>query len=283
MVVDTHVHYWQLEQFEHPPFESGSILHRDFLPQHIKPSMDGCGVQRTLAVQALSSVEATRWLLKLAGKRTYIGGVVGWVDLTSPDVGRTLDELATDPNFKGVRHPVENDPQPDWLVREDVLRGLNELSQRNLPYDLLVKPPHLPQVLTVAERVPDLRMVVDHIAKPPIQDGTRDGWVRDLAEVARLPSVYCKLSGMITEADHKNWTPADLKPYIDTVLDLFGEDRVMFGSDWPVCLLAGSYVEVHTALVEALRPVSPETYAKIFGLNAIDFYQLGAMQWSVAP
>ena len=283
MVVDSHVHFGQRGQFSHPPFESGTILDHDFLPEHIKPSMDGCGVQRTLAAPAVPSIEATRWLLELAEKRTYIGGVVGWVDLTCPHLERTLDELGEDPNFKGLRHPVESDPQSDWLIHEDVLRGLGALAQRNLPFDLLVRPEQLRQVLGLADRIPNLRMIVDHIAKPPIKGTASTRWSQDLAEVAQLPSVYCKLSGMTSGADHKIWEPADLKPYVDTVLELFGEDRVMFGSAWPVCLLTGTYAQAHSALVEALRPLCPQTYARIFGLNAVDFYQLGSMPWSVAP
>ena len=198
--------------------------------------------------------------------------MVGWVDLTDPQVGETLDELAKYPKFKGIRHVVENEPDVDWLIREEVLRGFSELARRDIPYDLLVYPGHLHCVRVILERVPRLRMVIDHMAKPPIAQGLQNGWGRDMAEFARNSQIHVKLSGMITQADWPNWKPTDLTPYVSHIVENFGYDRVMFGSDWPVCLLAGSYEQVFEALVEALGPLSEEDQAKVFGRNACRFY-----------
>ena len=283
MIIDSHQHFWKVGQSFRPKLEDGSVLNEDFLPVHIKAVRDSCGVQRTVAVQAVASVDETRWLLQLAKKSAYIAGVVGWVDLTSPDVGQTLDELMTDPRLRGVRHLVEAEADPDWLVREDVIRGLNDVSRRGLTYDLLVRPHHLKHVVTLADRVPDLRMVVDHLAKPSHDSATIEQWSRDLAAVAHVPSIYCKLSGMITEAPGGQWKPADFKPLVETVVELFGDDRIMFGSDWPMCLLAGTYIDVYQVLVQALRPIPPEVFAKIFGRNAQDFYRLTDMEYFISP
>ncbi len=283
MVIDAHQHFWKVGHSFGPRFEGGSVLNRDFLPAHIKPVRDSCGVQRTVAVQAAGSLDETRWLLQLAKKSAYIAGVVGWVDLTSPDVGQTLDELMTDSRLRGVSHPVEAEADPDWLVREDVVRGLRDVSRRGLTYDLLVRPRHLKHAVALADRVPDLRMVVDHLAKPSHESATMEEWSRDLAAVARVPSIYCKLSGIITEAPAGQWKPADFKPLVETVVELFGDDRVMFGSDWPACLSAGTYIDAYEVLVQALRPVSPEVFAKIFGRNAQNFYGLTDMEYFISP
>ena len=283
MVIDSHQHFWKVGHSFGPKFEEGSVLNRDFLPEHIKPLRDGCGVQRTIAVQAVGSVDETRWLLQLAKKSAYIAGVVGWVDLTSPNVGQTLDELMTDSRLRGVRHLVEFENDPDWLLREDVTTSLQEVSKRGLTYDLLVRPCHLKHVVTLAERVPELRMVVDHLAKPSHDATTIDQWSQDLAAVARVPTIYCKLSGMITEAPAGSWQSADFKPLVETVLELFGDDRIMFGSDWPVCLLAGTYIDVYQVLVQTLRPIPHERFARIFGSNAQRFYGLTDMDYFISP
>ena len=283
MVIDSHQHFWKTSHSFGPEFEEGSMLNRDFLPAHIKPVRDSCGMQRTVAVQGVASVDETKWLLRLAKQSTYIAGVVGWVDLTSPEVGQTLDDLAADPQLRGVRHLVELEQDPDWLVRDDVIRGLQEVSQRGLTYDLLVRPHHLKHVVTLADRLPDLRMVVDHLAKPSHDADTIDQWSQDLAAVARYPSIYCKLSGILTEAPDRNWEPADFKPLFETAVELFGDDRIMFGSDWPVCLLAGTYHDTYAVLVQALRPISPDRFAKIFGGNAKEFYGLGEMNYFISP
>ena len=274
-VTDAHQHFWDPGHLTYSWMRGEAVapLCRPFLPRDLEPILRDAGVDRTVVVQAQSSLDETRWLLDLADANAFIAGVVGWVDLTASDLPGVLDELMQYPKFKGVRHQAEDEPD-GWLNRPDVLRGLEELARRGIPYDLLVKPGHLWSVLVIADRLPELRMVVDHMAKPHIASRRLEPWARDLAQVARIPVVSCKLSGMITEADWKAWTPDDLKPYIDHVVERFGFDRVMFGSDWPVCVLAGTYAQVCRALDECLGEISASDRAKVFGENARAFYKL---------
>ena len=185
-----------------------------------------------------------------------------------------LDRFRDQPKLIGIRHIVHDEPDERWLLNSDVIRGLTVLSHRNLTYDLLVRPQHLPYVQELAQRVPDLRMVLDHIAKPLISQSVIEPWRTDLASVAKNPNIYCKLSGMITEANHQRWRTADLYPYVDTVLELFGPQRLMFGSDWPMCLLAGEYSEVIMATHQALTGLATDEREMIFGRTAINFYRL---------
>jgi len=210
----------------------------------------------------------------LASEHEFIRGVVGWVDLTDPRLGAALDEFQRHAKFKGVRHLVHDEPDVNWLLREDVITGLRELARRGIPYDLLLRPQHLKIVPGVAERVPGLRMVVDHIAKPPIAAGRMDGWAEDMASVAKIPNVFCKLSGMITEADPHGWKAEHLRPYVAHVLNIFGPERLMFGSDWPVCTLAGTWKEVLAAFTQCIGPQSVEVREKLLGGTAAAFYRL---------
>jgi L-fuconolactonase len=275
MRIDAHQHFWDLDRFDypwmHPP---PSRLRFSFLPQHLGPILKRNKFDGSVLVQANTSLEETRWLLELTAAHSFIRGVVAWVDLTSPQLGYILDELQRHPKFKGVRHPVEEEPDANWLLRADVLRGLGELARRGLPYDLLLRPFHLPLVLRLAERVPELRMVIDHLAKPPIASGRVEGWAEDIAAAARLPQVFCKLSGMITEAG-PNWTADMLKPYVRHVWQSFGPERLMFGSDWPVCLLACETWKVTlAAFTQSLGPLAPEVREKVTGSTAAKFYRL---------
>jgi L-fuconolactonase len=208
----------------------------------------------------------------LASANPFICGVVGWVDLTDPAVGATLDELQKHPKFRGVRHPAHDEADPNWLVRDDVLRGLSELAHRHLPFDLLIYPSHLPLIFCMAHRVPGLRMVIDHIAKPRIRDGILEPWAADIEAAAKLPRVFCKLSGMITEANRAGWKPQQLAPYIAHVMHVFGPDRLMFGSDWPVCLSAGSWKEVLAAFTQGLGAHPVGVREKLLGQTAARFY-----------
>ncbi len=274
-IIDSHQHFWDLAMFDYPWMPPG-ILQRAYLPADLKPHLDEVGVQYTVLVQANLSVEETRWFLELADQNEFIAGVVGWVDLTAPasELNKVLDDLQKHPRFKGIRHNVQDDPDPNWLLQPKALDGLRELAARDIPYDVLIRLPSLHTVAPLAEKVPNLRMVVDHIAKPAIAAGDIDDWAKHMREIAQHPNVWCKVSGMITEADPANWTPADLTPYVQTVLSAFGADRLLFGSDWPVCLLAGSYKQVWDALHEALGPLSEADHTKIFGENARTFYRL---------
>jgi len=273
--VDAHQHFWELGRFDYPWMSSSpENLKRTFLPRDLAPLLAEAGISRTVAVQAHQSLAEARWLLELAATNDFIAGVVGWVDLTDSHLGKHLDELQLNSKFKGVRHLIQDEPDDAWMVRQDVLAGYRELERRNVPYDVLVFPRHLKYIPRLREYCPNLRLVIDHIAKPPIAQGTMDGWARDMEVLASLPSVWCKLSGMVTEANWKTWTPLELKPYVDHVIKHFGYSRTMFGSDWPVCTQAGTYQQVVGSLRHVLGPLSDADYARVWGGNACEFYDL---------
>ena len=275
MRIDAHQHFWDVQRFQYPWMPAGeSPLRRNFLPRQLEPILTRNRFDGSVVVQANTIIEETRWLLELASQHEFIRGVVGWVDLTDPRLGATLDDLQRHPKFKGVRHLVHDEPDVKWLVREDVLDGLQELARRAIPYDLLLRPQHLKLVPRVAERVPELRMVIDHIAKPPIAAQRIEGWAEDMEAAAKIPRVCCKLSGMITEADPHGWKAEHLKPYVAHVLQLFGPDRLMFGSDWPVCTLVGTWKEVLAAFTQAIGPQPIEIREKLLGGTAERFYRL---------
>ncbi len=275
MRIDAHQHFWDIQRFQYPWMPAGeSPLRRNFLPHDLKPILQRNRFDGSIVVQANVILDETRWLLELASEHEFMRGVVGWVDLTDPRVGATLDELQRHPKFKGVRHLVHDEPDVNWLLREDVLGGLGELARRKIPYDLLLRPQHLRLVPRIAERVPDLRMVIDHIAKPLIATQRMDGWAEDIAAAAQIPQVYCKLSGMITEDDPRDWKAEHLRPYVQHVLGLFGPDRLMFGSDWPVCTLAGTWKEVLAAFTQSTGPQPIEAREKLRGGTAARFYGL---------
>jgi len=275
MIIDSHQHFWQVGRFDYPWMSSDvTVLYRDYLPEQLEPVLKETHVSSTVLVQASNSVSESRWLLELADAHSFIAGVVGWVDLASPEVDRQLDELAAHPKFKGVRHLVESEPDDDWLVQPEVLNGLRRLSAFGLTYDLLVHTRHLKHVPRVADACPGLSLVVDHMAKPPIATGEFDSWFRELEPVAKATNIYCKLSGLVTEAKWDSWQPGDLRPYVDAALELFGPGRLMFGSDHPVCLLAASYARVLDSFQELLKELPDDARQKIFSENAIDFYRL---------
>jgi L-fuconolactonase len=278
-VVDSHHHFWDLKLFDYPWMPEGeNVLRRNYGPSELAPLLKEAGVDKTVVVQAHQSVEEARWLLRVAAETPFVAGVVGWVDLTDPQVGRTLDELQKDSLFKGVRHIWHDEPDDDWLARPAAVRGLNEVARRGLAYDLLVRPRHLRYVEPIMDAVPDLRAVIDHIAKPDIKAHMVEPWLSSLRRVANIPGMMCKVSGMVTEADHQKWTPQDLRPYIAHVLGMFGWDRLMFGSDWPVCRLAGSYAQVIGAAREGLASLRPHEKSAVFGGNAASFYRLGGVK-----
>ncbi len=272
-ITDAHQHFWQLKVsdiLQLPP--EMDLLRHDYTPEDLKPLIDEVGVHETVLVQTYSSMENTRDFLRIAESYPWVGAVVGWVDLEDPRLGETLDELQRHPKFKGVRHQWHDEPDPAWILRPAVLRGLRELAARGIPYDLLPKEPQWPFVPQVAEAVPELKLVIDHIGKPRIDLGQFDEWAMAMESAAKYPQMMCKLSGMITEADWRNWKPTDLKPYVDKMLELFGVDRVMYGSDWPVCLVAGSYARVFHALQECLAGLDEADMEAVMGGNARRFY-----------
>jgi L-fuconolactonase len=272
---DAHQHYWDTALFDYGWAAAGmAALERPFLPGELEPQLATAGIDRTILVQVLHSDDETEWLLRLAARHPSIAGVVGWVDLQAPPdaIEARLAVLREDPRLVGIRHLVHEELDDDWLIRPEVLRGLGVLERHDVPYDLLLRPGHLRHVPLLSERLPDLRMVIDHIAKPLIAEGRTEPWATEFRAAAANPNIWCKLSGMITEADHASWTPDDLAPYIEVALDAFGHDRLMYGSDWPVCTLAGSYAQVIGALRTVLGSIDDATEARLFGGSAAEFY-----------
>jgi L-fuconolactonase len=274
-VVDSHHHFWEIDRFDYSWMSEGSPLSTDYGPNDLEPLIKGAGVDYTVIVQAVSSPDEARWLLEMAEQHEFIAGVVGWVDLTDPEVGYTLDELQRSKYFKGVRHIWEGEDDPGWIVNSGAIVGLKELVRRNLSFDFLAKPANLPFIPQVMDQIPDLRAVVDHIAKPLIADHVVEPWLSDMRKVASINGMHCKISGMVTEADQQNWTIDDLRPYVHHVLGMFGADRLMFGSDWPVSTLASEYRTVAEVARGILASLSPAAKADIFGGTATRFYRLG--------
>lgn len=275
MRIDAHQHFWDLNRFPYPWMPPApSPLRRNFLPEDLQPILERNSFDGSVVVQATTSPGEAPWLLQLAETHRMVLGVVAWVNLTDPQLGNTLDKLQPHPKFKGIRHPVHDEPDDRWLLRPDVLRGLKELERREIPYDLLLRPQHLPVAIELIDHVPSLKMVVDHIAKPLIAKGQMEGWAQNMERIAKAPQIHVKLSGMITEAQPKTWTADHLRPYVQHVWKLFGPDRCMFGSDWPVCLLAGIWKEVLAGLTQALGPIPQAERNKVMGETAGRFYAL---------
>jgi L-fuconolactonase len=245
--IDAHQHYWTVSREDYGWTRAGlPELDRDFLPDLLEPELAESRIDRSVLVQVLHSAAETSWLLELAGQHRSVAGVVGWIDLTEdPDrIAEDLAALAAHPKFVGIRHLVHEEPDDEWLIRGDVLRGLEVLQTAAVPFDLLLRPKHLRLVPILSDRLPTLRMVIDHIAKPAIASRSLEPWSTDFGVAASNPNVWCKLSGMVTEADHERWVPGDLAPYVEAALAAFGSERLMFGSDWPVCNLAATYSQV---------------------------------------
>jgi L-fuconolactonase len=273
MRIDSHQHFWKYNAVEYPWIGKGTPLERYWLPadwqqQAAKVGMDGC-----VAVQARQTLEESKWLLDLADKSSFIKGVVGWVDLQSEKVVDDLAALSKHKKFSGVRHVVQSEPA-DFMIKPEFLRGLGELHAFDFTYDLLLFPKHLPAAVKVVEKLSHQRFVLDHMAKPMIRSGMIQPWKDDLRELAKHKNVLCKISGLVTEAKHQGWKKEDFRPYLDVVFEAFGEDRVMFGSDWPVCLLAASYEQAHGLAAEYFKQFPAEVSAKLFGGNALKFYRL---------
>jgi L-fuconolactonase len=278
VILDAHHHLWDPARREYPWMAGPELepLRRRFGVDDLRAVAEPLGVSATVVVQALGSEEETSDLLRAAaGSRGLIAGVVGWVDLTAPDVGA---RLAGRPGLVGVRHQVQDEPDAGWLERPDVLRGLRAAASAGLRYDLLVRPEHLPAALTVAVEVPELALVVDHGAKPEVAAGGWEPWSRDLAALAGCEQVHCKLSGLVTEARWRAWRSDGIERYIGRLLDLFGPERLMFGSDWPVCTLAASYQEVLELARETLIALGcgESELAAVLGGTARRFYGVGA-------
>jgi L-fuconolactonase len=279
VVIDSHQHFWKLDRaapFDYEWLRNPQLakIHRDCLPEHLQPLIDAAGVHKTIFVQTQHHLQENRWALQLAEQYDFIAGVVGWIDLASPDCEEQLLEFKGHPKFVGIRHVVQDEPDDDFVVGPSVLRGLAVLEKHGIPFDMLFYVKHLRHAATLAEQFPSLTLVLDHLAKPRIKEQHLDDWTDHFHAAARYPNVVCKLSGMVTEADHRRWKPADLRPFVQEALSAFGAERLMFGSDWPVCELAASYSQVRDALHEALGTLSSAERASIFGGTAARVYGL---------
>ena len=279
MVVDAHHHFWDPSRRAYPWLgDDLAAIRRPFGPADLAPLIAAEGIDRTVLVQTISSLDETNEFLATAASTTFVAGVVGWVDLMDPNVARVLAELRSGDHGKfliGIRHQAHDETDPRWLLRDDVQRGIRAVGDAGLVYDLLVKSRELPSAVELARNFPDITFVLDHVAKPRIASGPRDEeWERAMAPLAECENVHCKLSGMVTEASWPSWTPDDLAPYIDRTLAWFGPGRCMFGSDWPVCLLAADYGRVFSALKLALDGLDPTEKREVLGENAVRVYRL---------
>jgi L-fuconolactonase len=279
--IDAHQHFWDPSRTSYPWMEGPALdpIRRTYGPVDLRPEIQQHDIDGTVLVQTISSVGETQEFLGLTDQAGFVWGVVGWIDLTDARVGEVLDDLVDGPGGRrlvGIRHQVHDEPDADWLRRDDVRRGLRAVRDRGLTYDLLVRARELPAAIDTVAALPDLQFILDHIAKPRIAAGRDAPWSATLPGLAALPNVMVKLSGMVTEADWSHWTASDLQPFVGAVVDWFGLERVMFGSDWPVCLLASTYPGMYRALEEALGPLSTAEARSVFGANAMRAYRLRA-------
>jgi L-fuconolactonase len=278
VIVDAHHHLWDPSTADYPWLtDELAAIRRPFTPDDLAPELAATGVEATILVQTRASLDETARFLAIAARTPFIRGVVGWVDLTDPSVPDILASLRAGPGgdrLVGIRHQVHDEPDPDWLLHEDVVRGVRAVGAAGLVYDLLVRPRELPAALGLARRLPDVRFVIDHLAKPPIATGAMEPWRDRIASFAELGHVSCKLSGLVTEAAWSSWTPTDLQPYVDHAIGVFGPERLLFGSDWPVCLLAASYEQVVAAARTTLTALSDAEQAAVMGRNATRIYGL---------
>jgi L-fuconolactonase len=275
MRIDAHQHFWEYSPEEYGWIDDRmDVIRRSFGPRDLKPLLRAHGFDGSVAVQARQHLEETEYLLRLADEDGSVLGVVGWVDLCGADVGSQLERFAAHPRFVGVRHIVQDEPDDRFLMREEFLRGVALL--RDLTYDILVYPSQLPAALDFVERFPQQRLVIDHIAKPPIARAELEPWASQMRQLAEASNVWCKVSGMVTETDWQGWKREDFTPYLDVVFEAFGAARIMVGSDWPVCTLAASYDQVMDIVTTYIEPLSEEDKAAVLGNNAERFYKLEA-------
>ncbi len=272
MKLDAHQHFWQYNSEQYPWIPQGSRLDQDWLPPGLERELTKIGFDGCIAVQARQTLDESRWLLALADQHPMIKGVVGWVDLRSERVREQLAELASHPKFVAVRHVVQDEPDDGFMLRPEFLRGISALREFDLTYDILIYPKQLPAAIKVVRKFPEQKFVLDHLAKPVIRDLVLSPWTEEIAELAASENVWCKVSGMVTEAKPETWKHEDFHPYLDVVFERFGVDRLMFGSDWPVCLQAAKYEQVYGIVREYVQSRSEETQNKLFGGNCARFY-----------
>ncbi|HZO86471.1 MAG TPA: amidohydrolase family protein [Verrucomicrobiae bacterium] len=274
MRIDSHQHFWRYEPAQYPWIRADWPLRRDFLPGDLAPLLRAAKLDGCVAVQARQSLEETRWLLGLAAEHNCIKGVVGWVDLRSENLTEQLTAFANHPRFVGVRHVVQDEPHNNFLLRPSFVRGIAELRFFDLAYDLLIFPHQLPAAIQLVREFPRQRFVLDHIAKPYIKRREFWPWAAHIRELAQCPNVFCKLSGMVTEADWNRWKRADFTSYLDVVFEAFTPRRIMYGSDWPVCLLSAGHHQVYDLAATYCQKLSAAEQERVFGGTASKFYRL---------
>jgi L-fuconolactonase len=273
--IDAHHHLWHFDPKEYAWIDDHmQVLRRDFLPAGLHKEMLANGISGSVAVQARQTVEETRWLLELAGQNAFIKGVVGWVPLADPNIGAVLEKFAANPKLRAVRHVLQDEPDENHILRTDFNRGIGQLARYHLTYDILIFERHLPHTIQFVDKYPNQTFVVDHLAKPRVKYKAISPWREHMQELAKRPNVYCKISGLATEANHASWTEAQLQPYIDTVLETFTPKRVMFGSDWPVCLLAITYQHWVAIVSQTAARLSISEQQRLWAGTAIEAYGL---------
>ena len=277
MRVDAHQHFWKYNPAEYEWIDDSMVaIRRDFLPEDLELELERNKFHGSVAVQARQTLEETRWLLELAEGSSKIFGVVGWVDLCSADVRAQVSVLARNRKLVGIRHIVQSEPDDRFLLRQDFARGITTLEEFDLAYDILIYTKHLPVAAEFVERFPKQRFVLDHLAKPAIKLQEIESWAAGVRRLAAFPNVFCKLSGLVTEADWQRWKPEDITPYLDIAFATFGASRLMIGSDWPVCLVAGSYSRTLDVVKNYLQFYPAETRDAVLGENAGRFWRLKA-------
>ena len=275
MIIDSHQHFWKYEPIKHDWIDDDmSVIRRDFSPSDLakvyqENRIDGC-----VAVQADQTLEETDFLIDLAFNNNFIKGIVGWVDLRAENIEKVLEKYSSDKIVKGFRHVVQGEPDHNFLLRPNFSRGISLLEKYNFTYDILVFPHQLGSVLEFVKKFPNQKFVIDHIAKPYIKDGYFEGWATMMTAIGKHENVSCKMSGMVTEAEYNTWTPEQIHPYMNVALEAFGSSRILFGSDWPVCLVAGNYSKIKKLTTNFISQLSQIEQNSIMGTNAIEFYNL---------
>jgi len=274
-VIDAHHHFWRYNPQDFGWIDdSMRAIRRDFLPADLEKELRTAGVDGVVSVQARQSLEETRWLLELAGQNSFVRGIVGWAPLIAPDADKIVGELAANPKLHSLRHVLQREPNDHYMLRADFNRGLAALQLHNLAYDILIFEKHLPPTIELVDRHPEQVFILNHIAKPRIKENLLEPWRKNIAELAKRPNVYCKMSGLVTEADYTHWTEAQLQPYFDTVLAAFGPHRLMLGSDWPVCLVACDYSRWINLVRSWIIKLSAAEQKRILGDTAVEAYRL---------
>ena len=275
MKIDSHQHFWIYSHEEYGWIsDKMSVLKRDFLPEDLHRELSENDLDGSIAVQARQTLQETEWLIKLAEENDFIKGVVGWLDIQSPQFKHQIEKYSRRNKLVGIRHVVQDEPDDRFMLRSEFVNGIRLLENYDLVYDILIFEKQLPATLELVSRFPYQRFVLDHIGKPKIAYNLLEPWASQIRELSQYPDVYCKVSGMVTEADWSNWKTNDIRPFLDVIFESFDADRIMFGSDWPVCILAASYSKVVGMVADYMDQLSDEDQDKIFGLNAERIYNL---------